>query len=81
MSVNSSCADDQNLKIVRCSTFQGRPYPDFWRVPKNPPNVFFKRDIFCISKLRSNLGGPFFTVSPKVLGEVVGSGQNKNLLR
>ena len=24
VSMNASCADDQNFKIVRCSTFQGR---------------------------------------------------------
>ena len=34
--MNASCADDQNLKIVRCSTFQGRWYLDFWAGPKNP---------------------------------------------
>ena len=41
VSINASCADDQNLKIVRCSTFQGRWYPDFWRVEQNPLNNYF----------------------------------------
>ena len=61
VSMNASCADDQNLKIVRCSTFQGRWYPDFWRVEQNPLNsyFFFNRNVLCISKLRFLLGGIF----------------------
>ena len=81
VSMNASCADGQNLKIVRCNTFQGRWYPDFWRVPKNPLNrSFFSRGIYYVFwSSDSHSEGFFFTVSPKVLGKVVGSGQNKNL--
>ena len=53
MSMNVSCTDDQNLKIVRCHLFQGRPYHDFWSTPKTAIFFcFFKRDILCISNLR-----------------------------
>ena len=82
VSMNASCADDQNLKIVRCSTFQARPYHDFWRVPKTPLFfMFFSRGIYCVSGSSDPNPKYFFTVSPKVPGEVVvvGSGQNKNL--
>ena len=84
VSMNASCADDQNLKIVRCSTFQGRWYPDFWRVTKNPLNRYlFSRGIYYVFWSSDSNSEFFFTVWAKVLNKVivVGSGQNKNLLR
>ena len=80
--MNASCADDQNLKIVRCSTFQCRPYHDFWAGTKNRPFfMFFSRGIYYVFRSSESISeGSFFTVSSKVLGKVVGSGQNKNLL-
>ena len=50
VSMNTGCADDQNLKIVRCSTFQVRWYPDCWSGPKNPLSDFSKRDIWYFTR-------------------------------
>ena len=45
-----------------------------------PIVFFFERDILRIRELRSYLDVFFFTMSPKVLGKVIGFGQNRNLL-
>ena len=72
VSMNASCADDQNLKIVRCSTFQGRWYPDFWRVEKNPfSRHFSSRGIYYVFRSSDSISeGPFFTVWAKVPNKV-----------
>ena len=67
-----SCAEDQNIRIVRCSKLHGRPYHDFWRVPKTPPSrPCFSRGIYDVFRSSDSISeGVFFTVSPKVLGKV-----------
>ena len=72
VSVNASCADDRNLKIVRCSTFQGRCNPDFWGVPKNPlSRHFFSTGLYYVFRISdSHSEGFFFTVLEKLLNKV-----------
>ena len=60
-----------------CPFFRRANTPIFGRAQR----IDSMKIIFCIRELRSTLEFSFFTVSPKVFGEVVvGSGQNKNLL-
>ena len=74
-----SCTEDQNIRIVRCSKLHGRPYHDFWRVPKNPPSKsFFSRGIYYVFRSSDSISeGVFFTVSPKVLGKVEREGESR----
>ena len=68
--MDASCAGDQNIKIVRCSTDQ------FCIFLQEGYIMYFEAQILSRRVF-------FFTVSAKVLNKVVervGSGQNKNLL-
>ena len=60
VSMNASCADDQNLKIVRCPVDQGRWYHDFWTDTKHPLFFYvFQEEYIAIIFL---VGAPFFKI-------------------